>query len=65
MAKKPAVTDKKPNRYSAIIATIFKNHYARGKTQFEFSRDEFAGIAKSLGIDLPKNSGGHHIFFSL
>jgi hypothetical protein len=57
MAKKPAVADKKPNRYSAIIATIFKNHYSPGKTQFEFSRDEFAGIAKSLGIDLPKNLG--------
>jgi len=50
-------TPKKPNRYSAIIGTIFKNHYKPGKTQFEFSRDEFVEIAKSLGIALPKNLG--------
>jgi hypothetical protein len=49
--------DKKPNRYSAIIGTIFKRHYKSGKTQFEFSRDEFVGIAKSLRIALPKNLG--------
>jgi hypothetical protein len=48
---------KKPNRYSAIIGTIFKNHYKPGKTQFEFSRDEFIEIAKSLKIALPKNLG--------
>ena len=41
-----ADTPKKPNRYSAIIGTIFKNHYKPGKTQFEFSRDEFVEIAK-------------------
>jgi hypothetical protein len=57
MAKKGAGIDKKPNRYSAIIGAIFKNHYKPGKTQFDFSRDEFAAIAKSLGIDLPKNLG--------
>jgi hypothetical protein len=48
---------KKQNRYSAIIGTIFKNHYKLGKTEFEFSRDEFAEIARSKGIDLPKNLG--------
>jgi hypothetical protein len=48
---------KKPNRYSAIIGTIFKNHYKPGKTQFEFSRDEFVEIARSLKIVLPKNLG--------
>ena len=56
--KKPAaIPDKKPNRYSAIIGTIFKRYYKPGKTQFEFSRDEFLGVAKSLGIALPKNLG--------
>lgn len=48
---------RKPNRYSAIIGTIFKNHYKAGRTQFEFSRDEFVGIARSLNIALPKNLG--------
>jgi hypothetical protein len=57
MAEKGAAVDKKLNRYSAIIGRIFKNHYKPGMTQFEFPRDEFAGIAKSLGIDLPKNLG--------
>jgi len=48
---------KRPNRYSAIVGTIFKNHYEPGKTQFEFSRSEFVEIAKSLNIALPKNLG--------
>lgn len=48
---------KKPNRYSAIVGAIFKNHYRPGKTQFEFSRGEFVEIAKSLKIALPKNLG--------
>jgi len=48
---------KKSNRYSAIIGTIFRNHYEPGKTQFEFSRDEFVEIARSLKIALPKNLG--------
>lgn len=58
MAKKDSVgTLKKPNRYSAIIGTIFRNHYKPGETQFEFSRDEFVEIARSLDIALPKNLG--------
>jgi hypothetical protein len=48
---------KKPNRYSAIIGTIFKRHHKQGKTEFEFSRDEFVDVAKSLRIALPKNLG--------
>jgi hypothetical protein len=52
-----AEAPKKPNRYSAIIGKIFKNHYKPGKTQFEFSRDEFVEIARSLKIALPKNLG--------
>jgi hypothetical protein len=56
--KRPAATpEKKPNRYSAIVGTIFKRHYKPGMAQVEFSRDEFEEIAKSLGIALPKNLG--------
>ena len=55
--KDDSESPKKPNRYSAIIGTIFKNHYKKGMTQFEFSREEFVEIAKSLGIVLPKNLG--------
>jgi hypothetical protein len=58
MAKEAATQkQKKPNRYAAIIGTIFKNHYRAGITQFEFSRDEFVKVAHALGIDLPKNLG--------
>ena len=58
MAKTNAAdSPKKPNRYSAIIGKIFKNHYQPGQTQFEFSRDEFVEIARSLSIALPKNLG--------
>jgi hypothetical protein len=58
MARKAvAAKQRKPNRYSAIISAIFKNHYKPGKTQFEFSREEFVEIARSLGIALPKNLG--------
>ncbi len=54
MPKNDDSSPKRPNRYSAIIGTIFKNHYKPGRTQFEFSRDEFVEIAKSLKIALPK-----------
>lgn len=58
MGKKEAVQKRKtPNRYSAIISAIFNNHYKPGKTQFEFSREEFVEIARSLRIALPKNLG--------
>ena len=33
------------NRYSAIIAKVFANHYGKQGESFEFTRDEFAGIA--------------------
>jgi hypothetical protein len=55
--KKTDDSEKKPNRYSAIIGTIFKRYHKPGKTQFEFSRDEFVEIARTLGIELPKNLG--------
>lgn len=48
---------RQPNRYAAIVAALFKRHYKSGVGQFEFSRDEFVAIARSLGIELPKNLG--------
>lgn len=45
------------NRYSAIIAKVFANHYGKQGESFEFTRDEFAGIAAELGVNLPKNVG--------
>lgn len=48
---------KKLNRYSAIMGAIFKRHYKAGETQFEFSREEFVDIARSLDLALPKNLG--------
>jgi hypothetical protein len=57
MAKKQAATEKKPNRYAAIISEIFQRHYKRGQTQFEFTREEFVETADKLRIKLPKNLG--------
>jgi len=56
-SKEAAPSQKKANRYAAIIGRIFGNHFKKGKTQFEFSRDELVETAASLGIDLPKNLG--------
>ena len=52
-----AVAPKLQNRYSAIIAKVFSNHYGKKGESFEFTRDEFAGIAAELDIKLPKNVG--------
>jgi len=46
-----------PNRYEAIIARLFKNHYRPGDNEFEFARDEVVAIATQLRIALPKNIG--------
>lgn len=55
------MSDKKakrqPNRYQAIIARVFADHYLKSATEFEFTRDEFVAIAESLKIELPKNFG--------
>jgi hypothetical protein len=45
------------SRYSGIIAAIFKRHYKKGATSFEFERAEMETIAKKLKIKLPKNLG--------
>lgn len=49
--------ERQPNRYSVIIAQVFANHYGKGLTEFEFTRDEFANIAENAGFKLPKNIG--------
>jgi hypothetical protein len=45
-----------PNRYQAIIAKIFSNHF-ENSDEFEFDREELVAVAKELRIDLPKNLG--------
>lgn len=45
-----------PNRYQAIIAEIFSNHF-ENTDEFEFGREELVAVAKELKIDLPKNLG--------
>ena len=50
-------TERQPNRYQAIIARVFADHYTKGAGEFEFTRDEFVAIAESLKIKLPKNVG--------
>lgn len=58
MAEKTAEPkSRKPNRYAAIIAEVFTRHFKHGKTEFEFTREEFVQIAGKLGIVLPKNLG--------
>jgi hypothetical protein len=47
----------KLNRYQAIIAQVFENHFSAGATEFEFTREEFVSIAGLLEIALPKNIG--------
>lgn len=55
--KLPQIKTKAANRYSSIIAKVFSNHYAKDGQAFEFTREEFAGIAAKLKMDLPKNVG--------
>jgi hypothetical protein len=55
--KPKVVAAKTQNRYSAIIARVFAIHYRSKGEAFEFTRDEFAGVAAELGIKLPKNIG--------
>ncbi|MBI5936929.1 MAG: endonuclease [Betaproteobacteria bacterium] len=45
------------NRYDAIIAKVFANHYSPKHDSFDFTRDEFEETAAKLGIKLPKNIG--------
>ncbi len=46
-----------PNRYQALIETIFLASYKKGITAIPFTREEMLANAESLGIKLPKNPG--------
>ncbi len=45
------------SRYDQLIERIFFKNYTEGSNEVHFDREEFAAIAKDLGIDLPKNLG--------
>jgi hypothetical protein len=45
------------NRYSALIAEIFRRHYKKGAQAFDFDRVELERTAEKLEIKLPKNLG--------
>lgn len=45
------------NRYKVLIERIFFNHWKKGKSEFEFVRDEIKQTADSLEIVLPDNVG--------
>jgi hypothetical protein len=53
----PKVGAAPQNRYGAILERIFKTHYEKGVTSFEFARSEIETAAKRLGIQTPKNLG--------
>jgi len=49
--------NKKANRYSRIIETVFFRHYQDGNTEVNFDRSEIVQAARDLSIELPKNLG--------
>jgi tRNA G10 N-methylase Trm11 len=50
-------SEKKANRYAAIIEDLFFSKYKKGAREVAFERTEFEISAKKLGIKLPKNLG--------
>ncbi len=48
---------KQPALYDALIVRIFKNHYKKGISSFEFDRIEIENVAAELKLRLPKNLG--------
>ena len=46
-----------PSRYKALIERIFRDHYRKGLSRFEFERDELISMAREMNIDVPKNLG--------
>lgn len=47
----------KPNRYSEIVAEVFRKNYKPGDARVPFERDEFVAAAGERGVELPKNLG--------
>lgn len=61
-AKSSALLMSKPpgtetNRYKVLIQDIFFDHWKKGKTEFEFARDDIKEKAAELKIQLPDNVG--------
>ena len=48
---------REPNIYSAIIERIFEAGFRPGMREVEFRREDILGVARDLGIRLPKNLG--------
>lgn len=55
--KRLSTVDKKPNRYSEIVAAVFSQNRKKGATKVPFEREQFVDIAHSKNIALPKNLG--------
>jgi hypothetical protein len=55
--KRATKGEAKSNRYTQIIEAIFKKNYQPGANEVVFDRSEFEHIARTLGINLPKNLG--------
>lgn len=55
--KRSSEAIKSPNRYGGILVDIFRKHFRRGVTAFEFERSEIEVAATNLAIPLPKNIG--------
>lgn len=53
----PKSRERKLNRYSEIIAEVFRRGFKTGSKRFVFERDDFAGIARDKEIALPRNLG--------
>jgi hypothetical protein len=45
------------SRYAKLIVAIFRKHYRKGATSFEFVREEIEAAAREFSIRLPKNLG--------
>lgn len=48
---------KSPNRYQALIESIFLQHYRKGLKVVAFTREELVSMATQLKIPLPSNLG--------
>jgi hypothetical protein len=53
----PKPTSVETNRYKILIEKIFFDHCKKGKTEFEFARDDIKDKAAELKIALPDNIG--------
>jgi hypothetical protein len=58
----PKPKQREPNRYEAIILSLFENHYTEGLREFEFTRSEVESISALLKVEVPKNIGD--VFYS-